>query len=128
MGRHGHNRTGAVAYQDVVAYPNWNLFVVDGIYCVSAYGFTGFLFGQIGSIQIAFSCGLFTVFSNCFFSFITHYLIYKWMLWCHHHIGCAEQGIRPSSKDANRLVETVDLEIDIGPNAFAYPIGLQFFY
>ena len=44
----------------------------------------------------------------------------------HHHIRCTEQGVRASREHADDIVSPIEFKIDLGANALANPIGLQF--
>ena len=55
MRRHGHDRAGAVAGENVVGNPDRNFLAVDGIDGVSAGEHAGFFFGQFGAFEIGFA-------------------------------------------------------------------------
>ena len=51
--RHGHDRAGAVAGENVVGNPDRNLLAVDGIDGVGAGEDAGFFLGQFGAFEVA---------------------------------------------------------------------------
>ena len=55
VGRHGHDRAGAVAGQDVIGHPDWNRPIIDRVGGKRAGEDAGLFFGQFGPIEIAFA-------------------------------------------------------------------------
>ena len=54
MSGHGHDRSGTVTDEDVIRHPYRNFFSVHRIEAVTSGKDAGFVFGEIGAVQVAF--------------------------------------------------------------------------
>ena len=57
VGGYGHDGAGAVADEYVVADPDGDFFVADGVYGVGTGGDAGFFFGEVSAVEVTFESG-----------------------------------------------------------------------
>ena len=76
MGRHGHDRAGAVARQHVVGDPDRHPLLVCRIDGIRASEHTGFFLREIGAFQVALACSRLAIFLHSLALFIGSELIH----------------------------------------------------
>ena len=122
--RHGLDRAGAVAEQNVVGDPNRSFFFVRRIDRVSAGEDAGFFFRELGPLEIAFARSFFPILANGRPLLFRHDEVDQGMLRCEHHIGRAIKRVGSRGENAYPRVVIVDLEIDFRAFAAADPVSL----
>jgi len=122
MRGYGHDGAGAVADEDVVADPDGDICVVDGIDCIGAGELAGLVFGQVCAVEVAFACGLFLIVFDGLFVFGRGDFIDEGVFGRHHHICCAKERIGARGEDTEFAIMAGDFEIDFGADAFADPV------
>ncbi len=125
MGRHRHDCPGAVADQDVVAYPDGDFLVVDGIDGVRPREDTRLLLGQVGPVQVALAGGGLAILPDRPLLLGGCNYLDEGMLGGHDHVRRSEERIRPGREDPDIGVMRVDRKTDLCSDALADPIDLQ---
>ena len=123
--RHAHNRARAVTEQNIIGGPDRNFFIVYRVDRIGAGEDAGFLFGEIGALEIALPRRAFTIFAHRRPLFFCDDKIDKRMLWREHHVGRAVKRIGTSRENADFLFAVVDPEIDLCAFTAPDPIALK---
>ena len=122
----GHDGAGAVAGEDVVAYPHWHFLAREGVDCVAA--------GEdAGDAAVDHTLALGAVADGCEVLVdgllllgrgeLRHILAFG----SEHHECDAEDGVGSCGEDFEvDVVAAVDLEVHLGTLGAAYPVALGF--
>ena len=102
--------------------------VVDGIYRIGSGEYAGLFLCEVCAVKVAFLCGCATVLVNVLFVFGGCDFFHELMLGGHYHVCRSEEGIGAGGEDRHDVIVGVEFEIDVGADAFSYPVCLQFFY
>ena len=149
VGRHGHDRAGAVGRQDVVSHPHRHRLARERMDAVRAGEDAGLLLGQIGAIEIALSRGGFPVDSDRLLLVGRRQRVDERMLRSDDEVGDAVEGVGTCRVDAEDIPTGLegesrgaagrlpggescvsrarggDREVDLGAGAPADPVGLE---
>ena len=115
VGGNSHNRTGAVASQDIIRYPNGDFRARKGVERIRPRENTRFFF-----VFLAFHLGFFT--RLCYIRLDFTSLVWgsqgfhQLMFWGEHHESSTVQGVRPGREDGDdigKLLECIDSEFRI---------------
>ncbi len=121
---HGHDGAGAVAHQHVVGDPDRQLLTVDGVHGMPAGGHARLL-PLLLALQIALARGLLAVGVHRRALCRDGDGVDQRVLGGQHHVGGAEQRVRPSGEDAQAAARAIEREVDLGPDRAADPIALH---
>ena len=121
----GHDRSGAVAHENVVGDPNRDFLAVDGIDGQSACENTTFVFGEIRAIEVAFARDSGAVFFDSLFALWRRDAGNKRMLGSEDHVGRAKKSIRARGENGDCFLASLDGEPDLGAFAAADPVFLE---
>ena len=126
VGRHGHNRAGAVVGQHVVAGVHRDLLAVHRIDCVTMQKDTGLgpircqpidLGDRPQRLHIGREFGFRRGAGSKFGSQVA--------VGCHHKKRCPIQRVRTGGKDRDRLVASHDRKLHLGPLGATDPVALH---
>ena len=115
VGRHGHDGTGAVVSQHIVASPHWNLGPVDGIGRLDTERHTGLLVLGGLTLDLGLLLDLTKVGLEVGTGFVGDDLLGQGGVGSDDHEGRSIEGVGASGEDPHRLLTTVDGEVDVGP-------------
>ena len=127
VGRDGHDGPGAVANEHVIGDPDRDLLLVHRIDGVGAGEHARLLLGQLRPFQIALAGRV------CLVGFHGRLVLARGdevderMLGRKHHVGGAEEGVRPRREHTDRAARRRwrEGEIHLGPLATADPVALH---
>ena len=126
--RHGHDRAGAVAGQDVVGNPDGDALAADGIDGERAGEDAGLVFRQLGAIEVALARGFLAVFLDGGRLLLTDDLINDGMLRCEDHVGRAVERIGACRENGDGFIHARgavgDFEFHLRAFAAADPVSL----
>ena len=101
---HGHDGAGAVADQHVIGDPDGDLLAVDRVDGVGAGEHAGLLLGQFGAFEVGLLGDLGFVSLDCRALRRGGDELHQLVLGRQHHVGGAEQRVRPGGEDADACV------------------------
>ena len=129
MGGHSHDGACTIGHQYIVGNPDRYLLAVHGIGGGEAVDLhAGLVLGQLRALEVGLLGRLLpvghqiVVIPNLIFI-----LFNQRMLRGHHHIGSAEEGVRPGGVDAQLLLLSGEGEVHLRALRLAYPVLLGHF-
>ena len=125
MSGDGHDRSGAVAHENVVGNPNRDFLAVDGIDRQSPCENAAFVFREIRTIEVAFARDSGAVFFYGLLALRCCDARNKRMLGSEDHVGRAKKGVRARGENGDRFFAALGGEPDLGTFAASDPIFLE---
>jgi hypothetical protein len=93
VGRDSHNGSGSVVSEDVVSYPEGDLFVVERVYYMGAGKNSCFFFSFVGSVLVRFVFTFCDIVLTYYFLFICDEISDIIVVWSNYCISYSKYGV-----------------------------------
>jgi len=125
VGGNGHNGTGAVGDEHIVADPDWNACAIDGIDGIGAGENAGFVLGEVGPLEVALGGGFIDIRVDSCKAIGGCNARNERVLGREDHVGCAEKRVWTGCIDFESRIMPIDLKDHRGTFGLADPVALH---